>query len=37
MINQESLALGTKRNTIMELADYGRRCAAQKPWLTIFW
>ncbi len=28
MINQESLALGTKRNTIMELADYGRRRAA---------
>jgi aspartate aminotransferase len=24
MINPESLALGTKRNTIMELADYGR-------------
>ena len=28
MINPESLALGTKRNTIMELADYGRRRAA---------
>ncbi len=29
MINPQSLALGTKRNTIMELADYGRRRAAQ--------
>ena len=28
MINPESLALGTKRNTIMELADYGRKRAA---------
>jgi aspartate aminotransferase len=28
MINPESLALGTKRNTIMELADYGRSRAA---------
>ena len=28
MINQAALALGTKRNTIMELADYGRRRAA---------
>jgi aspartate aminotransferase len=28
MINQQALALGTKRNTIMELADYGRRRAA---------
>ncbi len=28
MINPESLALGTKRNTIMELADHGRRRAA---------
>ena len=28
MINPQSLALGTKRNTIMELADYGRRRAA---------
>ena len=28
MINQASLALGTKRNTIMELADYGRSRAA---------
>ena len=28
MINPQSLALGTKRNTIMELADYGRSRAA---------
>ncbi len=28
MINPESLALGIKRNTIMELADYGRKRAA---------
>ena len=28
MINSQSLALGTKRNTIMELADYGRSRAA---------
>ena len=28
MINQAALALGTKRNTIMELADYGRSRAA---------
>ena len=28
MINQAALALGTKRNTIMELADYGRNRAA---------
>ena len=28
MINPASLALGTKRNTIMELADYGRSRAA---------
>lgn len=28
MINPESLVLGTKRNTIMELADYGRKRAA---------
>ena len=28
MINQAALALGTKRNTIMELADHGRRRAA---------
>ena len=28
MINPEPLALGTKRNTIMELADYGRKRAA---------
>lgn len=28
MINQAALALGTKRNTIMELADYGRQRAA---------
>ena len=28
MINPTSLALGTKRNTIMELADYGRARAA---------
>lgn len=28
MINQAALALGTKRNTIMELADYGRCRAA---------
>ena len=28
MINPASLALGTKRNTIMELADYGRARAA---------
>ncbi len=28
MINRAALALGTKRNTIMELADYGRQRAA---------
>ena len=28
MINPAALALGTKRNTIMELADHGRRRAA---------
>ena len=28
MINPASLALGTKRNTIMDLADYGRSRAA---------
>ena len=28
MINPQSLAFGTKRNTIMELADYGRARAA---------
>ena len=28
MINPQALALGTKRNTIMELADYGRQRAA---------
>ena len=36
MIDPQSLALGTKRNTIMELADYGRRRAAMVGKENVF-